>query len=207
MSTIPQTAPLSFADSRSCQVLSAACLREGCARQLYLASAQAMEDAGLYVLAHALRFTAAQEQEHEAIFLGLLATQGAAAPVLPQGAAPSFPADPAELLDDIIRSEAEDAEQRYPQHACIAAQEGYPRIAAAFRRIAETEDLHARRFRQYARALEEGTLFRDACRVSWLCLGCGEFHADAQAPDSCAACGRSQGYFIRSNHFPFLVEG
>lgn len=206
MSTVPETTPPPFMASRTCRALYAACLGEAAASRLYLAAAQTMEDAHLHVVAHALRFTAAQEQEHEAIFRGLLAANGAPAPA-PAEDIPLLPAAPEELLAHIIQAEADEAERLYPRNAQIAEQEGYPRIAAAFRRIGETEALHARRFRQYAQALADGTLFRDEQRLSWLCLGCGQLHAGCEAPPSCAACGRNQGHFIRSNHHPFLVEG
>lgn len=205
MSTMPDTPP-PFMHSRTCHALQAACLGEAVARRLYLAAARTMEDAGLHVIAHALRFTAAQEQEHEAIFRGLLNTNGAPVPASPEDV-PRPPAAPQELLTRIIQSESDEAEKLYPHNARIAEDEGYPRIAAAFRRIAETEALHARRFTQYAQALSDGALFRDDSSVSWLCLGCGQFHPGREAPSRCASCSRSQGHFIRSNHYPFLVEG
>ncbi len=206
MSTVPETAQPAFMDSRTCRALSAACLGESAARRLYLTAALAMEDASLHVIAHALRFTAAQEQEHEAIFRGLLTANSTPAPVLEEEPFP-LPRSPEELLAHIIQSESDEAERLYPHNARVAAEEGYPRIAAAFLRIGETEALHARRFRQYAQALADGSLFRDDQRISWFCLGCGQFHTGQEAPSSCAACGRNQGHFIRSNHHPFLVEG
>ena len=206
MSTIPEVTRPAFMDSRTCRALSAACLGESAARRLYLAAACAMEDAALHVIAHALRFTAAQEQEHEAIFRGLLTANGAPAPVLQEEPRP-LPHSPEELLAHIIQTESDEAEKLYPHNARIAAEEVYPRIAATFLRVGETEALHAKRFRQYAKALADGTLFRDDQRISWLCLGCGQFHAGLEAPPSCTACGRNQGHFIRSNHHPFMVEG
>lgn len=205
MSTMPETAAPSFMSSRTCRALASACLGEASARRLYLAAAQTMEDARLYVVAHALRFTAAQEKEHEAIFRGLLAAQGVTAPA-PVEDTPPLPAAEA-ILHHIIRAETDEAEKLYPHNARIADQEGYPRIAAAFRRIGETEALHARRFQRYAQALADGSLFRDEQRLSWLCLACGELHAGVAAPDICSACGRDQGHFIRSSFYPFTLPG
>lgn len=206
MSTVPETTPPPFMASRTCRALHAACLGEAAASRLYLAAAQTMEDGKLHVIAHALRFTAAQEQEHEAIFRGLLTVSGAPSPA-PAEDIPPLPSSPEALLARIIQAEADEAERLYPRNARIAEQEGYPRIAAAFRRIGETEALHLCRFRQYAQALADGTLFRDDSRVSWLCLGCGQLHTGCEAPLNCASCSCDQGHFIRSNHHPFLVEG
>ncbi len=205
MSTVPEAARAAFMDAQSCRALTAACLGEASAHRYYLAAARIMEDADLHVIAHALCFTAAQEREHEAIFRGLLAHNGVSAPV-PLEEPHQPPRHPMEILERIIFAEADEAERLYPRSAAAADAEGYPRIAAAFRRIAETEDLHLRRFRQYAKALAEGTLFRDEQRLSWLCLGCGQLHAGFEPPHSCSACGSSRGHFIRSSFCPFAVE-
>lgn len=206
MSTMPEATPPPFMSSLTCRALQSAFPEAAAARRLYRAAACKMEDAGLHVIAHALRFTAAQEQEHEAIFRGLLAVNDAPVPVHSEDI-PPLPASPEELLARLIQSESDAAQRRCPSRARVASQEGYPRIAAAFRRIGETEAIHARRFSQYAQAFADGALFRDNQHVSWLCLGCGQLHAGCEAPLQCSSCGRSQGYFIRSNHYPFLVEG
>ena len=91
-------------------------------------------------------------------------------------------------------------------YARIAMEEGYPRIAEAFRRVAETEQLHAQRFQQYAKALADDSLFRDDRRISWVCLPCGQLHSGHEAPDCCSGCGRDRGHFIRSSFYPFVVE-
>ena len=103
------------------------------------------------------------------------------------------------------QAERHEGERFYPRCARIALEEGYPRIAEAFRRIGETECLHAQRFEQYAAALREGRLFHDAAPISWVCMPCGEIFSGPEAPLHCAACGRDQGHFIRSSYYPFSV--
>ena len=95
---------------------------------------------------------------------------------------------------------------RLPRIADAAAMEGYPRIAAAARRIAENERLHALRFAAYAAALEDGSLFHAGERTGWLCLQCGEIRYGLDAPERCASCGSPRGSFIRSNFTPFFVR-
>ena len=207
MSTVVETPAPVFMESLTHRHLAGACLAEMHARRLYLAAARLMEERRLHVVAHALRFTAAQEKEHEAIFRGLIAAQGGAPLPLVDDAPILLPHAPAEVLQSIIHGEEEEALHLYPAYARTAAEEGYPRIAGALRRIAETEALHARRFRQYESALRHNTLFQDEGRISWLCLPCGQLHTGHEPPEACTTCGRDRGHFIRSSYYPFLVEG
>ena len=193
-------------DSRTYQALQSALLGEEQSRRMYLHAAQTFEDAQLHVIAHALRFTAAQEKEHAAIFSGLLSVYGGS-PLPHVDILPLLPCEPAALLQALAQNEISEAERLYPCNARIALEEGYPRIAAAFQRIAETEALHARRLRQFEEALLSGALFRAERPVSWYCMACGELRTSCEPPDPCPSCGKNRGYFIRSSHFPFAIEG
>ena len=206
MSTLSDARIPAFMDSRTYQALQSALLGEEQSRRMYLQAAQTFEDAQLHVIAHALRFTAAQEKEHAAIFSGLLSVYGGN-PLPHADILPLLPGEPAALLQALAQNEISEAERLYPCNARIALEEGYPRIAAAFQRIAETEDLHARRLRQFEEALLSGALFRAERPVSWYCLACGELRTSCEPPDSCPSCGKNRGYFIRSSHFPFAIEG
>lgn len=206
MSTLQTVAP-PFADSRTHQALRAAFLGEIHARRLYLEAARRMEDAHLHVIAHAFCFTAAQEKEHAAVFRGLIAAFGGPCVPMAEDAPLLLPHEPLDILKAVAQSEHAEFDQLYPCNARIAAQEGYPRIADAFLRIGETEQAHAMRFMQYAKALAEGTLFRDEGRISWLCLPCGQLHTGHEPPVCCSACGKDQGHFIRSSYYPFIIEG
>ncbi len=193
-------APVS-ALSRTCRALSSMLLCKAEARSLYLSSARRMEEAGLQVIAHAFLFTAAQEKEHIDILSGLSA---AVCPVPENAALPGR--DPRGCLENALRLEESTCVQlRGAAH--IAMEEGFSRIATALNRIADTDLQHALRFRQYLDAWAEGRLFSAECSVSWLCLPCGELHPGQEPPGVCPACGGSQGGFIRSDHYPFAVEG
>lgn len=195
-----------FAASRTYQALRSACLGEAQARRLYLHAARRMEDMNLHVIAHAFHFTAAQEKEHADIFRGLIAAYGGSSVPTPEDAPLLLPHDPVDILKAVAQNEHDEWDTLYPFHARTAAEEGYPRIASAFCRIAETEQTHAQRFLQYAKALAEGSLFRDHRRISWVCLPCGQLHTGFEPPERCSACGRDRGHFIRSNFAPFIVE-
>lgn len=209
MSTVQTVAqPLqTFAASHTCRNLRSACLGENHARRLYLQAARRMEENALHVIAHAFQFTAAQEKEHGDIFRGLIAAYGGQVVPLAEEAPLLLPCAPLDILKAVAQNEHDEWDTLYPFYAREAREEGYPRIADAFCRIAETEQSHARRFLQYAKALAEGSLFEDEDRVSWLCLPCGQLHMGCRAPERCSACGRDRGHFIRSSYQPFIVEG
>ena len=204
MSTIVTAGP-DFALTRTHRNLMTAGQGEHRARRLYLLAAQRMDVAELQVIAHAFHFTAAQEKEHAAIFRGLLTAYGGHALPLVEDSPLLLPREPLAILEAIAQTEQDEADKLYPAHARAAESEGFPRIAEAFRRIAETEQLHARRFAQYAHALADGSLFRAEQTVGWLCLPCGQMHYGQDAPRQCATCGSARGQFIRSCFYPFTV--
>lgn len=206
MSTVQTAADVNpLMQSQTYHSLCSAYLDEMHARRLCLTCACRMEEASLYVIAHAFRFTAAQEKEHADIFRGFIAVFGGSIVQPTEDAPLLLPGEPMEILRAAVQTESEAGEELYPRSARIALEEGYPRIAEAFRRIAETERLHAQRFRRYEQALAEGSLFRNSAQTSWVCLPCGQFHAGQEAPQRCSGCGRDQGHFIRSSFYPFSV--
>lgn len=206
MSTVQPLCTPTFMDSLTCRNLRSAYLSEMHAQHHYLRCALAMEEAALEVIAHAFRFTAAQDREHAAILGGLMKAQGGEIPAEEEGESPCS-GSPIELLRGAALHKHGTWDVLYPQYAAAAREEGYPRIAKALERIAETEQLHARRFAQYMEALHEGTLFCAEERCSWVCLRCGHLHTGFEPPQSAAGCSCGQGYYIRSDYFPFSVEG
>lgn len=191
---------------RTLRNLASALCGEEQARRQYLLAAEQCEAQQLYVAAHAFRFTAAQEKEHAAIFRGMLHTLGGRPEPEVPPAPPALPAGAQEMLDAAGQNEQSEGGRLYPAYADMAEADGLPRIATAFRRIAETEILHEKRFRQYADALRDGSLFADNVRRGWLCLRCGHLHYGLRAPDRCSTCERDRGHFIRSDFYPFTLR-
>lgn len=83
----------------------------------------------------------------------------------------------------------------YTQFADITDEEGFPSIAAAFRRIAEVEKHHEERYRKLAANIENNTVFNKETSVLCKCGNCGYIYEGASAPDACPACLHPQGYF------------
>lgn len=175
-------------------------MHSACARAAYEAAAAALERSGHHVIAHAFAFTARQEGEHTAILQDML---GTAVQAVAQRIA--IGSDAAGLLRRALRHESTCARILYPAAWREAEEQGQLRLAATLRRMAGTEETHARRFRQYLKALEDGSLTCSADRTGWLCLACGGLHHGCEAPEKCEGCGRGAGHFIRSDFYPFAV--
>lgn len=83
----------------------------------------------------------------------------------------------------------------YPAFADVAASEGFPEIAAAFRLIGRAEEAHEKRYDKLVANLENGAVFKKNDRVFWKCRNCGYIHEGTAAPKSCPACLVGQEYF------------
>lgn len=83
----------------------------------------------------------------------------------------------------------------YPKFAEVAAGEGFPEVAAAFKMISKVEAAHEARYNKLASNIAEGRVFKKEEKVSWKCRNCGYIHEGTDAPDLCPACQHPQGFF------------
>ncbi|MEW6171491.1 MAG: rubrerythrin [Bacillota bacterium] len=83
----------------------------------------------------------------------------------------------------------------YPEFARIAEEEGFKEIAAFFRKVAEVEKNHERRYKGLLENVENGTVFKNAKTASWKCRNCGYVHEGPEAPDECPVCAHPRAYF------------
>ena len=89
----------------------------------------------------------------------------------------------------------------YPAFAKVAEEEGFTKVAAAFRNIAAIEACHASRFRTIEELLRNGALFDGG--DTWMCLNCGHIHKGKTAPEVCPVCAHNRGYFLRTTWAPY----
>lgn len=136
--------------------------------------------------------TAEQEKEHAKRFFKFL--EGGMVEITA-----SFPAGKIgttlENLAAAADGENEEWAELYPEFADIAAEEGFPVIAAAFCSIAKVEAEHEKRYRKLLANIEDGTVFKKEEPIKWQCRNCGYVHEGEGAPEKCPACIHPQAYF------------
>jgi rubrerythrin len=101
----------------------------------------------------------------------------------------------AENLKSSADGEHEEWTELYPQYSRIAGDEGFPKIAAAFRLIATIEEHHETRFRKLLNNLEKNNVFEKNEKTYWVCRKCGYIHYGVKALQNCPACDHPMGYF------------
>ena len=83
----------------------------------------------------------------------------------------------------------------YPAFADIAEEEGFPKIAVAFRMIAKVEAEHEKRYRKLLANIADGKVFEKDGVIYWQCRNCGFVIEAKNAPLKCPACEHPQSYF------------
>jgi len=136
--------------------------------------------------------TAMNEEEHAKIFFKFL--EGGDVEITaayPAGVIGSTEAN----LKAAAMGENEEWTKLYPEFAEIAAQEGFKRVAAAFKMISKIEADHEARFLKLLENLEEGKAFLRDEKIKWICRKCGHVHFSEKAMEKCPVCGHPQGYY------------
>ncbi len=85
--------------------------------------------------------------------------------------------------------------QMYPEFAKIAEQENMPIVAEIFRRIAQAEVGHEKRYLALMKNIEEKKVFQKNAPATWRCRNCGFIQEGIEAPNECPACAHPQAYF------------
>ncbi|MFZ4523480.1 MAG: rubrerythrin [Bacteroidales bacterium] len=101
-------------------------------------------------------------------------------------------------LDNLRASaegEHEEWSELYPAFGQIATEEGFPKVAMAFKLIATIEQHHENRFRKLLNNLEKNRVFEKDEKTYWVCRKCGYIHYGIKALDNCPACNHPMGYF------------
>ncbi len=178
---------------------------ESQARNRYTFAAEQARKQNLYVIETVFRFTADQEKEHAAIFYQHL-QDAAGEEITIDG---DFPVDISPAVVQLLRkaqhNEYNEYEDAYKSFADTAQQEGFSKIAASFRMIAEIEKTHGDRFAAFAELLEQNKLFISDAECGWMCLNCGHTFNGKQAPERCPVCDHDRGYFIRLTLAPYTM--
>jgi len=165
---------------------------ESQARNRYTFFASKARKDGFEQIAAFFEETAAQEKEHAKLFFKFL--EGGMVEITA-----SFPAgiigSTAENLLASAEGENEEWELLYPEFAKIAEEEGFPKIANAFKLVATVEKRHEERYRKLLQNLENNEVFNRSDTTEWACRNCGYLHDGEKAPEMCPCCDHPQAYF------------
>jgi rubrerythrin len=165
---------------------------ESQARNRYTFFASKAKKDGFEQIAAFFEETAAQEKEHAKLFFKFL--EGGMVEVTA-----SFPAgvigSTAENLLASADGEHEEWDLLYHEFARIADEEGFSKIAEAFRLVASVEKRHEERYRKLLQNIENDEVFKRSQKVEWACRNCGYLYDGEQAPDSCPCCDHPTSFF------------
>ena len=165
---------------------------ESQARMRYTYFASAAKKEGYEQIAAIFEETANQEKEHAKRMFKYL--EGGMVEITA-----SYPAGVIGTTADNLRAAAagenEEWTQDYPHFADVAAQEGFPEIAAMYRNIAIAEKGHEERYLAFLANIENGTVFKKDETTVWQCRNCGFIMEGLEAPKVCPACLHPQAYF------------
>ena len=192
-----------FKNSMTKENLMRAFAGESQARNRYTFAAGQAKQQKLHVIEAIFRFTADQEKEHAEIFYNHLKDEAGNTIHIDGG----YPVDISDSMVDLLKmahhNEYEEYQDVYKNFADTAKQEGFEKIAASFRMIAEIEKTHGDRFQRFAQLMENQELFISNVETRWMCLNCGYVYQGKAAPESCPVCSHNKGYFIRLEFAPF----
>ena len=182
----------SIKGTRTEKNLLAAFAGESQARNRYTFFASAAKKEGYEQIAAVFEETANQEKEHAKRFFKFL--EGGMVEITSM-----YPAGvigtTAENLQAAAEGEHEEHAVLYPEFAKIAAEEGFPKIAAAFLAIATVEAEHEARYRKLLERVEKGKYFERDEEIVWQCRNCGYITKGKKAPEICPACQHAKAYF------------
>ena len=83
----------------------------------------------------------------------------------------------------------------YEGFAKTAEEEGFPELAAKFRKVGEIEKHHEERYRALLHNVEMQEVFAKSEVKVWECRNCGHIVVGEKAPDVCPVCNHPQAYF------------
>ncbi|MEG1773995.1 MAG: ferritin family protein, partial [Oscillospiraceae bacterium] len=159
---------------------------ESQARNKYTYFAQIAGQEGYDQLSELFLATARNEQEHARIWFEELGHLGKTA---------------ANLL---AAAEGENYEwtEMYDRFAKDAEEEGFPEMAARFRRVAAIEKTHEARYRTLLNNVEMQRVFEKGEETMWECRICGHLVMGKKAPEICPVCRYNQSYFeVRAENY------
>ena len=164
---------------------------ESQARNRYEFFAKAAKKEGYEQISRIFQETANQEKEHAKRFFKFL--EGGVTEITA-----TYPAGiigtTKENLKAAAEGENEEWTELYPEFAKIAEEEGFSKIASAFKMIAKVEAEHERIYLKLLQNISEDKVFIKDGKVWWKCINCGYVYQSQEALDVCPACLHPKSY-------------
>ena len=172
---------------------------ESQARNRYTFFAKQARQDGFEQIAAFFEETAAQEQQHAKTFFKFL--EGGMVEITA-----SYPAGvigtTAENLLEAANGEHEEWDELYPEFARIATEEGFTKIATAFKLVSTVEKTHEERYRKLLQNIENDEVFNRSEKAVWVCRNCGYVFYGEKALANCPCCNHPQAYFeLKADNF------
>lgn len=165
---------------------------ESQARMRYTMFSRQAQKEGFEQIAAIFLETAEQEAEHAKKFFSYL--EGGMVEITA-----AYPAGKvgttAENLLASANGENEEWSDLYPHFAQVAESEGFDNIAATFRKIADVEAEHEKRYRRLLQRVETQQVFARDEEITWQCRNCGYVFHGKEAPKACPVCAHPQSFF------------
>ena len=165
---------------------------ESQARNRYTFFASKARKDGFEQIAAFFEETAAQEKEHAKVFFKFL--EGGMLEITATYPAGIIGATSENLLE-AANGEHEEWELAYPEFARIAEEEGFSKIANAFKMIATVEKSHEERFRKLLQNIKNNEVFKRSDKKVWVCRNCGYIQYGEGISTICPCCDHPQAYF------------
>ncbi len=165
---------------------------ESQAKNRYTFFAKKAKEEGYEQISALFAETALQEEQHAKIFFKFL--EGG-----PVEITATYPAGKigttSENLKEAAMGENEEWTEIYPHFETIAKEEGFPKVATAFKMITKVEAEHEKRYLKLLKNINENTVFQKETSVKWVCRKCGYVHEGNKALENCPACQHPKAYF------------
>lgn len=172
--------------SKTEQNLMMAFAGESQARNKYDYFASKAKKEGYEQIAGIFQETALNEKEHAKMWFKLFSNIGTTSENLLAAAA----------------GEHEEWTEMYKRMAEEAEAEGFVEIAEKFRKVAEVEAEHEKRYLKLAKNIETGEIWERVGKNKWQCRNCGAIVEGEKAPEECPVCNHPKGYFqLQENNF------
>jgi rubrerythrin len=172
--------------------LLAAFAGESQARNRYTFFASQAKKEGYEQIAAIFQETADNEKEHAEVFFKYL--QGGDVEIQAM-----YPAGVIGKTEENLMAAAEGEKMEwgtlYPDFGKTAEDEGFPTISHSFKKIAEVEAYHEKRYRKLLQNVKKKQVFKKENVVKWKCRNCGYVYESKEAPDVCPACQHEQSHY------------